>query len=270
VEVGSELSDEQRREVEEAFEYAHRRFHTLGEGTIADVETLAWPGDGIGPSGGRLRRNPDVTLCFARITRGRREGELCDRPAGAGTEHPGVGRCSSHGGDTPEGRREGAWIVAHAFALALDVTPWEGLLTAVRIAAGRVAYIEAKLATAEVDRQLEPPKDNAISEAGRVQDQQGTNMHHWVKQAEYWTDRLAKVSKMAIDAGVAERMVRQLELEAQLMLRATNLTLDELGLDEEQRQRALVIMSRNLLRLERRELAGEVLSEADEEELTGE
>lgn len=143
--------------------------------------------------------------------------------------------------------------MAHAFARQLDVTPWEGLLTAVRIAAGRVAFIEHKLSTCEVDRQLEPPNNESLSEAGRDQDHEGTNLNYWVKQSEVWHDKLARISKLAIDAGVAERLVRQLELEAQLMLRATSLTLDELGLDPDTRQRALGIMSRNLLALEAEE-----------------
>jgi hypothetical protein len=140
--------------------------------------------------------------------------------------------------------------VAHAFARALDVTPWEGLLTAVKIAAGRVAFCEAKLASAYSDRQLEPPHE-AFGQAGSVD---ADNLHYWVKQAELWHDKLARVSKLAIDAGVAERLVRQLELEAQLMLRATSLTFDELGLSDEIRERALGIMSRNLLQLEAAEV----------------
>ena len=81
---------------------------------------------------------------------------------------------------------------------------------------------------------------------------------HWVLQSVLWHDKLAKISKLAIDAGVAERLVRQLELEAQLMLRATSLTFDELGLDPDTRQRALGIMSRNLLALEAEEVGLEV------------
>lgn len=215
---------------------------------LVEEDELRWP-EGPGP---------DTPPCFAPVTSGVKAGELCDRYAGAGTDHLGVGRCWRHGGRDAEGIREAGWIVGHAFARALDVTPWEGLLTAVRIAAGRVAFIEAKLAGAQVDRQLEPAVKDSISEAGRTQDQQGSNMHYWVKQAEYWVDRLAKLSKLAIDAGVAERLVRQVELEAQLMLRATNLTLDELGLDEETRQRVLVTMSRHLLELERREVHGDL------------
>lgn len=218
-------------------------------------------GDGMADMDWAEGPGPDTVPCFARIKSGYRKGELCGRYAGAGTDHEGVGRCRQHGGSTEDGIREAAWVVGHAFARALEVTPWEGLLTAVKIAAGRVAFCEAKLATATEDRQLEPPNETAISEAGRTHDAQGTNLNHWVKQAELWHDKLARVSKLAIDAGVAERLVRQLELEAQLMLRATSLTLAELGLSDEVQQHALGIMSRNLLALEAEEVS-EVRSES--------
>jgi hypothetical protein len=53
---------------------------------------------------------------------------------------------------------------------------------------------------------------------------------------------------------VAERLVRQLELEARIMLQATHRTLDELGFSDDEKQRAVVIMSRNLLALEAEEV----------------
>lgn len=124
--------------------------------------------------------------------------------------------------------------MAHGFAKALDVTPWQALLTAVKIAAGRVAFIEAKLGTAHRDEDLMPEGELAW----------------WVRQGEMWHDRMAKVAKMAIDAGVAERLVKQVELEAELMLKATQMTFAELEMDEMTRERALGIMSRHLLALE--------------------
>lgn len=167
---------------------------------------------------------------------------VCDKRAGWGTAHEGAGPCKRHdklvddvvaGGDGYRGRI-GAWVMAHGFAVALDVTPWQALLTAVKIAAGRVAFIEAKLGQAVNDTDFEPSGDLAW----------------WVRQSELWHDRMAKVAKMAIDAGVAERLVKQVELEAELMLKATQLTFSELGLDEMTRERALGIMSRHLLELE--------------------
>lgn len=238
-------------------ELAGARRHGFGDASWVDAEQLTWAGEG--ESGATLARNPDVTLCFGMIESGPRRGQLCDRVAGSGTSHPGVGRCRAHGGEDREGRMEASWAVAHAFARELDCTPWEALLKAVRIAAGRVAFCEAKLATAFDDRQLEPPSEDG-GVAGRT-GEDGQNLHYWVKQAELWHDKLARVGKLAIDAGVAERLVRQLELEAELMLRAANMTLDELDLGDDVRQRLLSGLARNMLALETAEagvIEGEV------------
>ena len=252
------MTDPQRWEVADSYRVGEARVG-LGDGLVVDVENLSWAGEG--QTTAELQRNPDVTLCFALVESGPNRGLLCQKPAGAGTTHPGVGLCYRHGGNTERGLREGAWIVAHAFARALDVTPWEGLLTAVKVAAGKLAFCEQKIAQAEVDRQLEPPSESAISEAGRTHDAQGNNLHFWVKQSELWHDKLARVSQMAIQAGVAERLVRQVELEAQLMLRATSLTFEELGLSEDVRERALGIMARNLVALEAAETSEKVEEE---------
>lgn len=234
------LSSERRAEVERSIRDAEEFIRSGGPLSLflerdRDDRVVGWDWPEV--------RGPDTPLCFRplHVDPSRR----CLNSAGAGTETPGVGPCWAHGG-----RRSGtgAWIVAHAFARELNCTPWEGLLLAVRIAAGRVAFCEQKLGTAEYDEDLEVN--------GRL--------WHWVVQAEKWHERLAKVSKLAIDAGVAERLVRQLELEAQLMLRATTLTLDELGLDPDTRQRALGIMSRNLLALEAEE-TGEVRENESED-----
>lgn len=204
--------------------------------------------DEAGPYWEIVVRGGDALTCSAPISPGQvgwRQTKtigVCDKRAGWGTAHEGAGYCRWHeklvddkraGGDGYRGR-VGAWVMAHGFAKALNVTPWEALLTAVKIAAGRVAFIEAKLGEATDDSQLEAAGELAW----------------WVRQGELWHDRMAKVSKMAIDAGVAERMIRQVELEAENMLEATQRTFAELGLDESTRERALGIMSRHLLELE--------------------
>lgn len=221
---------EQRPELYEAARDAHRSV-TLGLVVTLDADEFEWA-EGPGH---------DTVPCHARIASSG-EVRLCTRYAGAGTTHRGVGRCWQHGGNSEAGIREAAWIVGHAFARALEVTPWEGLLLAVKIAAGRSAFCESKLATADSD-------DDLVA---------GGRLFEWVKMAEVWHEKMAKVSKLAIDAGVAERLVRQLELEATLMIRATRMTLAELGLNDEQQQHAIGIMSRNLLALEAEEVGVEV------------
>src|SRR4029079_3451274 len=79
----------------------------------------------------------------------------CSKVPGNGTEHEGWGRCGSHGGNRYRGRVEAGWLMGHAFAAQLNVSPWDALLLAVRIAAGKVAYTEKVLSEAADDRELD-------------------------------------------------------------------------------------------------------------------
>lgn len=126
-------------------------------------------------------------------------------------------------------------MVGHAFAGELDCSPWEALLKAVRIAAKRVAYTDWVLGQATSDLELEGrfgrtdeglllhPDTGEPLGAGQVRD-----LSWWVQKNELWTDRLARYGKMAIDAGVAERLVHQVELEGQTLGRILSAALSEL------------------------------------------
>lgn len=201
--------------------------------------------DEAGPWWEVVTKGGEALWCLAETNRRGEWGGaagVCDKRAGWGTDHEGVGPCKRHermvdderaGGDGYRGRT-GAWVMAHGFARALEVSPWQGLITAVHIAAGRVDYIEKKLGEAQRDEDLMPDGELAW----------------WVRQAETWHERLARMSKMAIDAGVAERLVKQVELESDLMLAATRQTLMAMGLGELEVERALGMMAKNLLELE--------------------
>ena len=152
--------------------------------------------------------------------------------------------------------------MAHKFAVELEVSPWEGLLKAVRIAAGRVAYIEWVLSQAKDDLELEDRFGTRVDDGSG-----GTILLHpdtgeplgvgefrrlgwWVQQGELWTDRLAKYSKAAIDAGVAEQVVQAQRLQVTLMARPVNAALAALGLTPEQEQIARTAMRRELQAIE--------------------
>lgn len=197
-------------------------------------------------------------------------GTPCPKPAGQGTWHLGFGRCVAHGGAKLPGRALGAWLMAHKFAVELEVSPWEGLLKAVRIAAGRVAYIEWVLSQAKDDLELEDRFATRVVSA----DDDGSGgvpgttillhpdtgeplgvgefrrLGWWVQQGELWTDRLAKYSKAAIDAGVAEQVVQAQRLQVTLMARPVNAALSALGLTAEQEQIARAAMRRELQAIE--------------------
>lgn len=100
--------------------------------------------------------------------RGNVRGKACHLPAGNGTSHLGAGRCYAHGGARRVGRAAGAWLMAHAFAQQLNVSPWEALLMAVRIAAGKVAYIESVLASANSDLELEGRRPVEMGDDGVI------------------------------------------------------------------------------------------------------
>lgn len=206
-------------------------------------------------------------------------GEQCPAPAGSRTDHLGYGHCAFHGGRRGRRRILGAWLMGHAYGRELNCTPWEGLLRAVRIAAGKVAYCETVLAGALHDRELEgrvrrvePERDPETGKTvtggvGLLLDPdtgeplgvgQFRDRSWWVTRSELWTDRLARYSKMAIDAGVAERLVAQLGEEAQLVAQTLlNVITDPaLDLSEHQLEVARARLRRELLALDEREANG--------------
>src|SRR5439155_16736474 len=72
------------------------------------------------------------------------------RPAGAGTDHGGRGRCSWHGGCSPthetHARREQALQAAATYGLPIDTPAEQALLDEVARSAGHVAWLAAQVA----------------------------------------------------------------------------------------------------------------------------
>lgn len=163
-----------------------------------------------------VTRREAVTFCGARM---RRTGDPCPWPAGQGTAHVGVGACVRH--DTQVERAAGAWTVAHAIANIQDISPWEALLLAVRRAAAWAAFYDTKLGEATHDDQLAPDGSH----------------HHWVKAAERVNDKLARYSKMAVDAGVAQLLVSRARTEGEEIARVLNTAIGEAALDDASEQR---------------------------------
>lgn len=173
---------------------------------------------------------PHVAYCAIFQTR----WPWCERHAGSGTIHPGTGPCHLHGGNARDERRRGAVVTAHAIARVLDVDPWEALTVAMRRAYAWSAWYQAKLATVTDDDDIRP----------------GGSAYDWVRGAERTTELAAKYAKMALDAGVAERAVQQVELQGQLIAQVLSTTLHEIGLDEATEARAREVMESTLRALD--------------------
>jgi len=139
--------------------------------------------------------------------------------------------------------------MAHRVAGELNVTPWDALLGEVRRTAYRVGWLESKLAEAVEDEDLV----------------RGGRLYEFVRWQERERAQLARVAKMAIDGGVAERIVAQVEADGRALAGVGLRLLDrlaDLGLlsgDEDTMETARGILRTELLALDA--IEGELIEE---------
>ena len=132
--------------------------------------------------------------------------------------------------------------MAHAYAVARGTTPWQALLDELNDLAGQVAWLNQKIGIEGFvggDDSLRP----------------GGSAHDWVEMRDARGDRIAKVAKMCIDAGVAERMVQQVELQGAMMMEAAKRAARVLNLDDAQEFALIAGMGRAVVELEKEEQA---------------
>lgn len=164
--------------------------------------------------------------------------QQCTRAAGQGTIHEGVGLCYMHDGWRGRGLAQGAILTAMAYGDELNITPWQALLWQVRMLANQVAFCQEMVIAGE-------------AEHGKESLLPGGKTFEWVDMLEKRGDRLAKVSTMAISAGVARMMAQQLDLEVQIMYKSANAALDSVpGMTQAMRERALEVMASTAQQLE--------------------
>ena len=176
-------------------------------------------------------------LCGAK----KRGGGTCKRPAGWGTNHVGAGRCKNHTGSTPSGQVSGLVELARPRAgtmgIPIDIDPHDAILECIRIAAGEVKYASDQIAELEEAEAVGP-----VQTSRPLKEEKGAEnreiyvtefgppaLHIWIKVRHEAMDRLAKYSKAALDAGIAERQVKVAEAQALLMAEAVRGILEDLG-----------------------------------------
>lgn len=197
------------------------------------------------------RRAPK--LCGAKT----RAGGKCKRPAGAGTDHVGHGRCKLHGGSSPNGRKHAAREQAHELALLLgdgiSIEPHEALLKCVRLAAAEVGFFTARIEGLQLEDVTVRPRTDKESDDGYEKKLAPAELNLWVQERIRAVDRLARYSKLAIDAGIAERQVRIAEQFGETIATLLRGVLEDLRLTPEQMDRAREIVPRRLAQLSMRE-----------------
>src|SRR5215216_3827177 len=144
-----------------------------------------------------------MTACGAR----NRSGGPCQRPAGWGTDHAGYGRCKLHGGKTPNHqqaaqRQQVAEAVA-SLGLRRDVDPNTALLEEVHTAPrGPSPTSTGRCSSSSATRSSTITRTVRLPDGTRtVEARAAINVYVQLWQQE--RDRLVRVAKAAIDAGVA-------------------------------------------------------------------
>jgi hypothetical protein len=205
----------------------------------------------------------------------KRSGERCRRAAIVGGTV-----CSFHGGKAPQVSRaaevRAAKLAAHAeaermvaragvgadpvehlveslYRAAALVEVWGSMVAAIDQRAeeeaaehgeirGGLSYVEAD--SDSRDELAVRPRDRLLALNYRGE----AAIHPYVREYQDALERQAKFAKLCIDAGVAERQVRLAENYAQLMADVFRRVYDdpELGLTDDQRDRARVVTARHL------------------------
>jgi hypothetical protein len=168
-------------------------------------------------------------LCGAK----KKNGELCRKFAGEGTEHPGIGACKYHLGRTKNAnvaaQKKMAQKVLHSFGQPIPVEPTEALLAVLHLSAGHLQYVK--------------------DEYEVVEDKSSFMAQSLMRAFNEERDRIARIAKAALDAGVAERQVKIAEAYgAQLATLLRNVLEDEkLKLTTRQQAAAPAVIRKHLL-----------------------
>lgn len=183
-----------------------------------------------------------------------RAGGSCTKPAGWGTEHPGFGACKLHGGGTPNAGLSAGRKAAVIMGAPIDIDPHEALIYCVQQTAGEVFYATRKIASLNEEEELQRPTvitDRVGSKDGYTETKElALDLHIWIRVRQEAMDRLARYSKMALDAGVDERRVAIAENAASVLAPILQLVFEDLKLTKDQLKRAPSILERRLLAIE--------------------
>jgi hypothetical protein len=159
----------------------------------------------------------------------------CKKQKGWGTDHLGTGRCKLHGGNTESGEKAAAKEAAVIMGTELQVEPHDALLMCVRISAGEVGYCSREIAKLE--------KASVMTPFGEM-------LSIWITTRQKALQSLAKFSKMALDAGVAERQVQVAERYGEMLATLVSGILGDLKLTKDQQKEAPAVVARHFQLLE--------------------
>lgn len=188
-----------------------------------DVSTMAaWK-----PNPNHKQKEPDYH-CNGKV-----RGECnryCTKIAGWGTKHVHVGRCKFHGGNTPgwdvKAQKIQAELDIEQYGLSREVDPHTALLEELYRTAGHVAWLHERVAELDTNRMHGPVGGSG----GGIPEHKP---HIWVTMYKDERTHLTRVAKTCVDAGIEERRIQIAEEQGELIARAINGILKELGVADE-------------------------------------
>lgn len=159
----------------------------------------------------------EYPLCGAK----KKNGDSCRAFAGQGTDHPGIGRCSFHLGNTASHRAAATKEEAKRAVMMgepIEVAPAQALQAMLNLSAGALAWLKAMVANLDPE-DLEKPE-------GRVL----INMYNEER------DRMTRVAKVCADSGLGERQMRLAEYQTEMIGEFLEKVMARVGLTKEQRK----------------------------------
>jgi hypothetical protein len=172
-------------------------------------------------------------LCGAK----KKNGERCRKFAGEGTTHPGIGTCKYHLGATKAHEKHAVKVEAQrraiAFGQPLEIEPVEALLSVLHLSAGHLAYLRAELGEHD---------DKTTFDAQVL-------LRMWNEER----DRVARIGKACLDAGVQERRIELAERYGELLAQVLQSIFADLVLNKRQQAELPTIVRRHLVAMDNQE-----------------
>jgi hypothetical protein len=149
--------------------------------------------------------------------------------------------------------RHGREISNLMFSLDLDMNPMDGLLEAVRICGTMTRVFQ--VLTSELPEA--PFVETTVSRTGDLVDTEHPGIyghdhnkeqapHIFLTQLQMWVDRYARACKMALDAGIDERLVRNAESTSTVFLSAFDRALKSMALSDDVKRNLAEVMAREV------------------------
>lgn len=211
---------------------------------VSSPQKKSKSGSGPPPASKRFPPKEPDTKCNGRKTGDR---GYCKQDAGHNTWHPGVGRCSRHGGASPtytaEVYRLRALQEVRRYSLPVKIDPHTALLNELERTVGVVQFLDFKVNTLE----HEGDKSNMVGPVGGAQGgypEYKPNVYWGMWQSE--RKHLEDVAKSCIAAGIEERRVQLAERQGEAIAAVLKAVIGELNIPESEADKVPGLVGKHL------------------------